>query len=616
MENVGPIERVALDLPFASDGNPKPTILVGENGTGKIILLSQIADALMEFAADHYADILPHQGPSRKYFKIAGGINQAIRKKYGFSFLQFSDGERSFQYLDKTGNLSPEDLRATVEIPITVSIPNDDKTIKEHTRDPKYFEREFQNNVFVFFPANRAERPHWLNPDIPESESFSTAHDRWIDRLEKPIICNSSAKKNRDWLLDVLLDQHLYGDYRVMVNANRIVKSVLLNDFARFGIGSRSSGARVGIAEDTHNGPQLIVPSINGLSSGQATLLNLFLTIIRYADSKNSSTLADIIGIVVVDEADAHLHTSLLRDTLPSLIKLFPKVQFILTTHSPVLLLGMEKHCSTDGFQVLEMPSARNIMPKDFSEYAEVVEALDLQAALRNSKSDVVLLVEGATDKLILENAWKALNKSSLPFEIVNAFDCFFIQNTMMREDAFRNSPEKTFIGLLDFDKAFDCWERVSQKDKSHTWQLVDNRSERDGLALKHKDEKGFLCLLPVPDSRAVLASREFGKNSCVSIELLFDNDLLQGFIQEKKLPGGGMILVFKDEKKQQFAELSGQFTPEQFKYFTQVFKMIEELAPPPPKDQTLNALAGDIQSGLPIITTTLPLMEPPTITR
>ena len=40
-------------------------------------------------------------------------------------------------------------------------------------------------------------------------------------------------------------------------------------------------------------------------------------------------------GIVLIDEIDAHLHPSWQREIGPWLTKLFPKLQFIVTTHSP-----------------------------------------------------------------------------------------------------------------------------------------------------------------------------------------------------------------------------------------------------------------------------------------
>lgn len=46
-------------------------------------------------------------------------------------------------------------------------------------------------------------------------------------------------------------------------------------------------------------------------------------------------------GVALIDEIDAHLHLSLQRKILPFLTKSFPKVQFIITTHSPFVLTSV-----------------------------------------------------------------------------------------------------------------------------------------------------------------------------------------------------------------------------------------------------------------------------------
>jgi energy-coupling factor transporter ATP-binding protein EcfA2 len=51
---------------------------------------------------------------------------------------------------------------------------------------------------------------------------------------------------------------------------------------------------------------------------------------------------ADIFGIVLIDEIDLHLHPSLQRALVPRLRKVFPKVQWIVTTHSPLVLANFD----------------------------------------------------------------------------------------------------------------------------------------------------------------------------------------------------------------------------------------------------------------------------------
>ncbi len=46
----------------------------------------------------------------------------------------------------------------------------------------------------------------------------------------------------------------------------------------------------------------------------------------------------DTEGIVLIDEIETHLHIGLQKKIMPFLTQFFPKIQFIVTTHSPYIL--------------------------------------------------------------------------------------------------------------------------------------------------------------------------------------------------------------------------------------------------------------------------------------
>lgn len=49
----------------------------------------------------------------------------------------------------------------------------------------------------------------------------------------------------------------------------------------------------------------------------------------------------DVQGIVLIDEIETHLHVDLQKKILPFLTSFFPKIQFIVTTHSPFVLSSL-----------------------------------------------------------------------------------------------------------------------------------------------------------------------------------------------------------------------------------------------------------------------------------
>lgn len=65
-KNVGPLQDVRIDFPFNNNGTPKPVILVGENGTGKSTILSNIVDSFYEMAQKHFMN------PISSHFRRTG----------------------------------------------------------------------------------------------------------------------------------------------------------------------------------------------------------------------------------------------------------------------------------------------------------------------------------------------------------------------------------------------------------------------------------------------------------------------------------------------------------------------------------------------------------------
>ena len=49
-------------------------------------------------------------------------------------------------------------------------------------------------------------------------------------------------------------------------------------------------------------------------------------------------------GVVLIDEIDLYLHPSWQATFVSALRRVFPKIQFIATTHSPVILAGLAPH--------------------------------------------------------------------------------------------------------------------------------------------------------------------------------------------------------------------------------------------------------------------------------
>lgn len=211
----------------------------------------------------------------------------------------------------------------------------------------------------------------------------------------------------------------------------------------------RSFGGRFGIYKDK----KLFLNNINQLSLGELTLLNLFINIVRHTDLSNE-TVDKLEGIVVIDEIDVHLHSDLQSKVLPSLIKLFPKIQFIVTTHSPLFVLGMQREFN-DGFDLFEMPSGTRISVERFREFKQAYKIFvstktfekDIDNRIKSIQKPTIF-VEGKTDVKYIKKAIEIFNRNDLSEKIE------IEQIGFEDENGAKNSNDKALFNAEKFLEA------------------------------------------------------------------------------------------------------------------------------------------------------------------
>ena len=79
----------------------------------------------------------------------------------------------------------------------------------------------------------------------------------------------------------------------------------------------------------------------NSLSAGYSSIIDIITELILKIENTESKSF-DCEGIVLIDELETHLHVELQKNIFPLLTSFFPKIQFIVTTHSPFVLSSIE----------------------------------------------------------------------------------------------------------------------------------------------------------------------------------------------------------------------------------------------------------------------------------
>lgn len=461
-ENVGPIEKAQLEFSFSKE-NPKPVIIVGENGTGKTTLISNIVDSFYEMAGTAYTDARKQaKTEGYEFYKTITPLEIQVGKKYLYSYIQYEDEHgkpSSIDYVFKSGLLSIDDFKSKFDNISPQISWKDNDNFKIVTVDSSTVEKVLSENIICYFGPDRYEKPYWLGGKYYETMNYEhiTVKNKFAGQMELPILVSGMTTMTLQWLLDVIVDsrgdigQDEQGNLRLenvdvgdmlklgvaRKNIEKIMSNILGED-VYFGLNFRSMhGSRFNIRRRIDN--SIVIPTLDSLSTGQSALFNMFATIVRYADTiniNNSIHLAEIKGIVVVDEIELHLHSTLQREVLPKLIALFPKVQFIITTHSPLFLLGMEDVFGEDGFEIYQMPQALKINAERFSEFQKAYAYLtqtqeyenDIYKAIDSKKEKMLIITEGTTDWKHMKAAYNCLSQRPEYNEIFDGFEFEFLE--------------------------------------------------------------------------------------------------------------------------------------------------------------------------------------------
>ena len=494
--NYGPIDRLDITFPFEGD-TPKPVVLVGENGSGKSILLSHIVNGLIS-AKDLVHPDTP-EVERNKVYKIRSGFYIKSRKEFYFARVDFQDDlfieeiwskRLKETYSNPPAELSGKEAKAAWKKMNQKRDNHFDSNINDTKEDA--VKNIFSQNCILYFPPNRFEEPAWLNEEnlIAKAEYLDLKHIKGY--TSRKIINYSPLRVNQNWLFEVIYDRAVFELQTSHLNmpvqnsqrtvpipvfrgysgqathtydmALQIVRSIIKEDQnIRFGIGERHN--RV-VSVQGESGP--LVPNIFQLSSGATSLLNLFLSILRDFDLSNSSLTkaGDIRGIVVVDEIDLHLHVAHQYTILPELIRMFPNVQFVVTTHSPLFVLGMKTLYGEDGFALYRLPHGQQISPEEFSEFEIAYQSFtktikfsdDIQTAIENAQKPIVF-AEGATDVKYLQRAFCLIGQNEL-LERIELKDGGGFGNLDKIWTSYKQLAEvipQRMLLLYDCDKSIGC---------------------------------------------------------------------------------------------------------------------------------------------------------------
>ncbi len=619
LKNTGPIRELSLVLPFDSE-SPKPLLLVGRNGSGKSTLISFVVNALVALKQQIYEDVEIDKG---KVYRIRSPLGIHGDAQFYFAKIQFEKGVSLIEWQLNDARESLTDFAELQNLDgsfqeIPASETSYFKLPLGELNPPHLLEATLQKNSYLFFPADRFEPPDWLNAESLSSELQLPEQSRMKGKTSRRIFSRNRLKPTLDWLHSVIFDMMVseYVAHTIVPDGSEVsvnirlavpgkahavfssVHAVLQKTLCRsadekleLGIGHRNQ--RIITATVRKDGEIVrIVKDLLSLSAGESALFCMFASIIRDADmsAMDFQSTADIAGVVLIDEADLHLHMGLQFEVLPELIKLFPNVQFIVSVHAPLVALGMEKILGPTGFEMREMPTGEMIGPESYTEFQS---AFDVFAETRAFQKIVVsqiqtgtrpaILVEGKTDALHLQTAWSKLYPDSeIPYDVIacgkDADANKRSGGAKVLQQCLSHIPlvsDRKVVGIFDNDR-----EGASQFG-GLTGKNAGFANGLDGHHRKHSDKPVHAILLPTPSGRDEFTSSPKLEHRYLEIEHYFSDAVL-----EKSSIKGAPILpgtsVFEIEassgKKTSFANAASEFDASEFENFKNLFYRVSQV--------------------------------------
>jgi predicted ATP-binding protein involved in virulence len=367
------------------------TLLIGENGTGKTTFLDAIAIALGEMLT-----YLPEVKGIN--FKTRGDIYQQDGKPAPYTRIKVvastGVGWDRMQKRDKS-------KRTAMQIKAGLGVKQLHRYLQESILDPWNLGLPFQLPVIVQYGVKRA----WLDYSPVSRRGFPKDHSRF-ESLADALNSTSRFRSALNWFYNKENEESRLKQERrdfdatlPELNAVRRCITTLFPNLSnpRFTL----NPLRFVVSQD---GEEL---EIDQLSDGYKTMLGLAIDLSWRMAGANPH-LEDPLAaeaIVMIDEVDLHLHPAWQQRVVSDLLRCFPNTQFILTTHSSVVVEGINnllKRFAVDKLlpksgESEDWTHIRNLYPLDPNDTT-------VYQITRDSQIDLMDREEGLTADTLIDN--------------------------------------------------------------------------------------------------------------------------------------------------------------------------------------------------------------------
>lgn len=333
------------------DFNRQLTVLVGKNGSGKTTVLEAIAIALgtwfVGFNIVNAKGINKRTDPLRKAYQI--GATDDVQTQFPVEIEAWGKIEESKDQILH--------WKRELYTPTGTMTTKDAKEIVEYAAEYQKAISEGRTDIYLPMVAYYGTGRLWDYHRQKRTDVFkvSSRTNGYIDCLDG----TANVKLMMDWFQIMTINK--YQRQEENLESNPELDTVYLamekcltnlSGYSDVKIRYNMGTQELDVYYSEQDKQRMRIP-LNQLSDGYKGMISLAADIAYRMATLNPQLGTEVLskgdGVVLIDEVDLHLHPAWQQKVIDNLMNIFPKVQFIVSTHAPAIISSVK----TDKLRIL-----------------------------------------------------------------------------------------------------------------------------------------------------------------------------------------------------------------------------------------------------------------------
>lgn len=413
---------------------PRVTVLFGKNGAGKSTLIHAIHKA-MSFMMYSYnvTEKVQEKGKSKKKIIDVKTITNNNPYLHPKSFTNDDFNNHDDKFIEVLANADFSDSLKNLDWKISVISKNYRlRTSEFEDAFLSFYEWHRETNELPLlayfsdsFPHREDKKKKTIKAKIASLRNFGYfdwdeeegCTKEWIERFERTMRNRDRLERRFRMMNDAV---HDFGIKKETEDKAMLLERQMLemykNEISTIETCLVNFSKHIGIEDSIYNIVSLELhpdddklcivtnnendkyKSFRKLPAGYKRLLNIVLDLAYRSYILSEGKSCDIKGLAIIDEIDLHLHPELEKVVLGGFMETFPNLQFVVSTHSPLVLTGIETEGKPN--RILRMSNRAKRFSRNNNEIERPVIWPDVYGLDYNTGIEDIMGVSSKNEKL------------------------------------------------------------------------------------------------------------------------------------------------------------------------------------------------------------------------